>query len=132
MWEYDFPAPPFDENSGREAEFGGTLVHEMTHRHLSTDAQGNYVDDLGDKEAVAQWATQFGWQASGGGWTCNQPNACVTQYASDVNPEEDICESVMMYVFWPNKLKYISQAKYDFVKNVLGVAESGRNSPYPP
>ena len=63
LWEYDYPAPPFDEASGRQSQFGGTVVHEMTHRHISTDENGNYVSDLADKPAVASLGLEI-WLAS--------------------------------------------------------------------
>ena len=133
LYDYDFSNPPFNKESGREAQFGGTIVHEMTHRFLSTDSEGRYIADMADKPAVAQWAQDFAWQVTGdGGWSCSDKDSCVTEYAGSVNPEEDMAESVMMYVFWPNKLRHVSQEKYDFVKNVLGIAETGRSEPYPP
>lgn len=129
--EYDFPNPPFEDIDGREAQFGGTLVHEMLHRHVATDENGDYYQDLLDKPYMRDWATQFGWSSSGGKWSVKDKATCVTDYAGDVDPEEDIAESVMMYVYWPNKLKHVNLAKYNFIKNTIGIKESSNSQPYP-
>jgi hypothetical protein len=131
MYDCDYPTPPFTELEAREAQFGGTLVHEMLHRNIATDENGDYYQDLVDKPFIRDWATQFGWSSSGGTWTVQDKSTCVTNYSSMVNPEEDLAESVMMYVYWPNRLKAVNQEKFDFIKNTIGVAESGNNQPYP-
>jgi len=134
-WEmaaHDYPTPPFTEQEGHEAQFGGTIVHEMTHRHIATDDNGNYIRDMADKPIIRDWAGQFGWSSSGGQWSVSDPSTCVTKYAGMANPEEDLAESVMMYIYWPNKLKHVNQAKYDFIKNSMGISESGKSHPYPP
>ena len=131
LYENDYPVPPFTEAEARQAQFGGTLVHEMLHRRIGTDSDGYHIEDAIDKPFVAEWATAFGWTNSGGSWSVADPSTCVTQYAGMANPEEDIAESVMMYVYWPNKLKAINQEKYNFIKSQIGVKESGKSTPYP-
>jgi hypothetical protein len=127
---YDFPAPPFSDEEGRHRQFAGTLAHELLHRYVTFDGSGQYLGDIADKPKVAGWAQQFGWSVDGsGGWTCSQKDACVTDYASSVNPEEDMAESVMMYLYWPNQLKAVSQAKYDFIRSQLGIAETDGTHP---
>jgi len=123
-----FPPESFDEAAGSFANFAGTIVHELTHRRLACDEEGNYYQDDMDNPLAADWAKRFGWQSDGkGGWAVDRAT-CVTGYAT-TNPEEDICESVMMYVMWPAKLKAVNPAKYAWIRNNFHIAERSDDRP---
>jgi len=124
-----FPAPAFSMEESRIYSFAGTIAHELTHRRLATNDEGEYYPGLGEHPLEKDWIEKFGWQADGkGGWACRTPNLCVTEYAT-TNPEEDMCESVMMYLYYPAKMRSVCPEKYAWIRDVLKVAESG--DPHP-
>ncbi len=144
---YDGAFKPFDftDDPNGYKQFKGTILHELTHAlqssnefypepqqellrscYSSTLLQ-NYMDatrpvtNMGDP---AFWGNN-GWDLVAGRWklTGATGNQTPTNYAR-TNPAEDLCESVMMYVYEPQKLQNNSTKRYDFIRdNIFGGVE---------
>ncbi len=79
------------------------------------------VTDMGNP---AFWGNN-GWDLIAGRWrlTGSPGNQTPTTYAR-TNPAEDFSESVMMYVYEPQKLQNSSMKRYEFIReNIFGGVE---------
>lgn len=144
MWDrtirvYDHASSPYDFKDPA-TQFKGTILHEMTHAFQSykskTEVQSNvsstpllqnFMDKTRPKpESVAGiykngWAYGYKnpitkekeWRFYGAAG-----NNVPTDY-SGTNPQEDLCESTMLYLYDPQRLKASSQSRYDFVRDNL-------------
>lgn len=137
---YDHASSPYDFKDDPATQFKGTILHEMTHAFQSykskTEVQSNvngtpllqnFMDKTRPKpESVAGinkngWAYGYKnpitkekeWRFYGA-----EGNEVPTDY-SNTNPQEDLCESTMLYLYDPQRLKASSQARYDFVRDNL-------------
>lgn len=77
------------------SNFEGTLIHEITHSLQNADVRN-------------EWSEKFGWESfeSEGKslLKVKNPERCITDYARNINPSEDICESMVATVVSPQRL----------------------------
>jgi hypothetical protein len=143
MWDrtirvYDHASSPYDFKDPA-TQFKGTILHEMTHAFQAykskTDVQTNVIDTplLQDfMDATRPKPKSAG--LYGNGWGFGYINSKTKQKEwrfygaagnnvptgySNTNPQEDLCESAMLYLYDPQRLKASSQARYDFVRDNL-------------
>ena len=133
---FDHASDPFDftDDPNGDKEFIGTVVHEMTHAYhyykdyksvyettwdnatnpIMSDFELNTRDDQSDFRTGWVWLPadkKFSFEGTG------QENVPISDYAKDVNPMEDLCESVMFYVVDPASLAAKSPNRYEFIKD---------------
>lgn len=91
----------------------GTLVHEMAHTW-----QG------GNQALTNQWAREINGRSNA--FNSGRVSGSVSPYGN-TNPLEDMAESVMHYVFYPDKMKQTHKSRYEFVKKHImsGVEYTG-------
>lgn len=136
----DFPTPPYSTEESKQLQFMGTLAHELTHNFLRFQPGGQFIADQADSPFIGGedgWAAKFGWSfdASSQKWSLDESrkDERPTNYAAQDNPTEDICESVMLYLYDPGRLKAASQDRYDFIKNRMKIPSvSGPRQSFPP
>lgn len=69
-----------------------------------------------------EWARIGGWfedPTVESGWSTTKQTEFVTAYSHDINPDEDMAESVAYYILDPNRLKARAPEKYDFIRNYI-------------
>lgn len=105
--------PETKVNLTRSTSRRGTLVHEMAHTW-----QG------GNMKTTEDWAQQFwGTRSVRTGRYQKNGRRSVSNYGN-TNPLEDMAESVMHYVFYPDKMKTSHPDRYAFVKSkIMGGVE---------
>jgi hypothetical protein len=136
----DFPTPPYSDKESREKQFQATIAHELTHRLLRYNPGNKFHSDLSRQPWIAGengWAAQFGWSynPTTHKWALDSARSgeAPSGYAGSENPSEDICESMMFYLYDPQRLRAASPERYRFIKEVLGVAEQpDASTTYPP
>lgn len=135
---YDFQNDP-----NGEIEFKATILHELTHAlQYKKDEYSNYdnpykspllqsyMDATTPLTAVDTGIWENGWtyfekRGEGGGWNSfgDEGNRSPTNYGH-TDPLEDMSESVMIYVYDPQRLKESSPLRYNFIKEqIFGGAE---------
>ncbi len=142
---YDGAFQPFDftDDPNGYKEFKGTILHEMTHalqaytgpnggivdptkevarNYYSSPLLQNYMDatrPVTNMDDPGFWGNN-GWNLLRGQWklTGVPGNLTPTNYAR-TNPAEDLCESVMMYVYEPQKLQTSSAKRYNFIRDQI-------------
>jgi hypothetical protein len=136
----DFPTPPFNEEQSKTLQYQGTVAHELVHNYLRHQPENKFWTDLSKNPLIGGengWASKFGWSydPTGQKWALDRTRMreIPTVYAGSDNPSEDIAESVMLYLYDPQRLRAASQERYDFIRDQLKVPEVG-NAPatYPP
>ena len=136
----DFPTPPYSDKESREKQFQATIAHELTHRLIRHNPGDKYYSDLSRQPWIAGengWASKFGWSYNPmtQKWALDPARSgeAPSKYAGSENPSEDICESMMFYLYDPQRLRAASPERYQFIKEVLGVAEQpDASTTYPP
>jgi hypothetical protein len=133
----------FSDDPDGTKEFKGTILHELTHvlqytqdnrtTYLDPHASPlveNYMDairpitDINDPGFNVMNGWTFGEQPPGtppNRWKLlgkAQENQPPTNYGN-LNPCEDMSESVMMYVYEPEKLKATSLKRYNFIRDQI-------------
>lgn len=127
---------PFDFLNDPEGEkqFKATILHEMVHAMQSyKDQHSIYVNDwsplvenyisatlqITDMEAPG-YNGWNGWNWDGQGWryTNDSSNQPPTNYGL-TDPCEDMADSVMMYVYDPERLKNSSYERYYFIRDEM-------------
>lgn len=112
------------------SNFEGTFVHELGHL-----IQGKFEDEWREKfQWVYCWDNEEEWEVrkapngenrwfnkktgkmSPQGQYPLQPDQCITHYARQ-NIGEDICDSLVAYIYDPDKLKEITPEKYAILKS---------------
>lgn len=89
------------------------IAHEKTHfmwENLFSDA------------LKSEWIKVGGWYKNSkdeNGWSTTKTTEFASYYAHGINPNEDMAESVSYFMFNPDKLRSVSPAKYDFIKNYI-------------
>lgn len=97
--------------------FKATIAHELTHglQYYNPKNDKTYGDAY-DNPLMKDWAKTTGWKKSWWGlgeWEyTGKKDELPTGYAG-TNPKEDMAESVVLYMYNPEKL---SQNRYDFLK----------------
>ena len=142
---FDFASHPFDfaNDPNGEKEFKATILHELTHAlqankedndvyrdpakqlvkdYVLSPLAQNYMDatrPTTDMNEPGFWQNN-GWNLVLGKWTLTgaQGNQTPTDYAR-TNPKEDLSESVMMYVYDPQKLQTSSVKRYNFIRDQI-------------
>jgi hypothetical protein len=136
---FDRAKKPFDfSNDNGDTEFKATILHEMTHAlQYYKDDQSKYNNPAGQNPLVRDYinisgAGQDGWTYSyTGGWTYQPVNGNdpPTNYGM-TNPLEDMSESVMMYVYEPQKLQNSSPQRYTYIRDrIYGGVEYANGKP---
>jgi hypothetical protein len=137
---FDQAHSPFDfaNDPNGDKEFKGSILHEMIHalqyhkgdsstledplkqkNGYSSPLMQNYMDatrPITDMNNPGFWANN-GWLLNPQGvWTLTGApgNQAPTDYAG-TNPKEDLCESVMLYVYDPQGLQNSSPQRYNFI-----------------
>lgn len=89
------------------------ILHEKTHF---------LWHDLFSDSTKQEWIRIGGWHEDStteSGWSTDKMTEFVSAYSHDVNPDEDMAESVASYVLNPAKLQANAPEKYDFIKNCI-------------
>ena len=136
------PNDDFTNDPNGYQQFKGSILHELTHA-LQTKKDEysiyknkydpplvqNYMDatrpitNINDPGFEGNNGWTFGRHPPGAPtqkWTLfgAQDNKPPTNYGNK-NPREDMCESVMMYVYDPQKLKGSSPQRYNFIRDQI-------------
>lgn len=133
----------FQDDPNGDKQFKATILHELTHAlQYKKDEYSNfdnpykspllqsYMDATTPLAAVDTGIWENGWtyfekRGDGGGWQSfgDDTNHSPTKYGTN-DPLEDMSESVMMYVYDPQRLKENSPLRYNFIKEqIFGGAE---------
>jgi hypothetical protein len=72
-----------------------------------------------DKKTKDDWAEIGGWfqDAASGGWSTYNTTEFVSAYAHAISPNEDMAESIAIYLTNPDRLINVSQKKYEFIRD---------------
>jgi len=144
---FDQASSPFDftNDPDGDTQFKATILHEMIHamqyRRDQYSVYDNpykspllqtYMDATLPLHAVDTGIWENGWtwyqaRGAGGDWKLwstvdTAGNKPPTNYGKK-NPLEDMCESVMMYVYNPQQLQSSSMLRYNFIKEMFGGIE---------
>ena len=140
---FDQANNPFDfaNDPTGDKEFKGTILHEMTHalqyhrgdsstledplkqkNGYSSPLMQNYMDatrPITDMNNPGFWVNN-GWLLNQETWTSTGApgNQAPTDYAGK-NPKEDLCESMILYVYEPQKLQNSSPQRYNFIRDQM-------------
>jgi hypothetical protein len=139
---FDNANSPFDfaNDPTGDKQFKGSILHEMTHamqyhkddssplenpleqkNGYSAPLMQNFMDatrPITDMNNPGFWGNN-GWLLNPQGvWTLTGApgNQAPTNYAGK-NPKEDMCESVMLYVYDPQRLQIRSPQRYNFIRD---------------
>ena len=130
----DWPNPPWGPDEGVRQHAKAILAHELTH-NFQFYGTGRRLSALQESPIVQDFATKFGWtfDSATSKWSFDKTrrDQRISQYAigtpdSPTSPMEDMAESVSFYLYDPDRLKATAgngQSRYDFVRDVLKVAE---------
>jgi hypothetical protein len=102
-------------------EFRGTAAHEITHALTNRfdPRTCKQYDEKSDNPLMKEWSKAAGWSKDGSKVKKTAKDKPPTDYAA-TNPSEDLSESVMLYMYNPDKLKKKSPKRYAFVKDLMG------------
>ncbi len=130
---FDLASSPFDYPDA-DTQFKGTILHEITHSmtwykdeySIQTKATNsplvqNYLNATRPDQSANAGAVKNGWVLYGArGWVYygSQGNMPPTKYG-EKSPTEDLCESVMMYVYDPVLLQASSTERYNFIRDQI-------------
>ncbi len=93
-----------------DSELRRLLAHEKTH-FLWTHLFNN--------ELKEDWIKLGGWyedKENKNGWSTNKKREeFVTDYAFEINPDEDMADSLAYYLVYPDKLRACNMDKYNFI-----------------
>ena len=92
------------------------ITHE-TQRIILHEKAHFLWDYLFDNQLKADWIELGGWYYEDGRWQTTNQTEFVSDYAHEVNPNEDMAESIAYYIVTPDKLRSRSPAKYAFIQN---------------
>ena len=131
---YDNALIPTAENPDPAKKFKGTILHELIHslqynntRDNPTDAYStpllyNYMDAVTTPNANG-WDPGWEYKQAPGAppppkWQLTSSQLPPTSYGK-LNPKEDMCESVKIYMYDPQKLKDSSPLRYAFIRDEM-------------
>jgi hypothetical protein len=105
----------------KDQQFKGTAAHELAHGLLNKfdPRTCKTYDDENDNPVMKEFRKSTGWDATGTTLTPTDTDKAPTDYAK-TNSQEDLSESMMLYMYDPEKLKKESPARYEFCKTMLG------------
>ena len=89
------------------------FIHEIMHF---------FVENIWRRETLKEWANLGSWYRDRydmDQWSTKEERAFVSPYAFEMNPTEDLVESLAHYVVFPSYFKFIAPHKYRFVQNNL-------------
>jgi hypothetical protein len=124
---YDQATKPYDfGNDTGDIEFKATILHEMIHALQSyKNDQDTYDNPSGENPLVQDYINISvsgwnGWFLSGNTWVYSPVagNDPPTNYGM-TSPLEDMSESVMMYVYDPQKLQNSSPQRYNYIRDKI-------------
>ena len=75
---------------------------------------------LFDERLRQDWIELGGWyrnDRASSGWSTTKQTAFVSYYAHDVNPNEDMAESIAHFLVNPDRLRSRAPAKYEFIRD---------------
>ena len=75
---------------------------------------------LFDERLRQDWIELGGWyrnDRASSGWSTTNQTAFVSYYAHDVNPNEDMAESIAHFLVNPDRLRSRAPAKYEFIRD---------------
>jgi len=120
-----------------DKEFRSTILHEIIHAYVRHNDNGavytnplesprfqNWVDatkkNPAESDQLYVHQNGWGWYTPPGGWKYfgDPGNLPPTDY-SLTNPEEDMAESAMLYVYDPGGLRAKSPARYNYIRDYL-------------
>jgi hypothetical protein len=126
---FDRATQPYDFNNDEtgDIEFKATILHEMTHAlQYYNYGRDPYIDPAFQSPLVidyynnVQSGSRVGWFEKNRVWTYKSDpgNDPPTAYGQSL-PTEDISESVMMYVYDPQKLAASSPLRYNYIRTKI-------------
>lgn len=137
---YDHASSPYDftNDPAGDTQFKASILHEMIHAMQYRKDQYSvydnpyksplvqtYMDATTPLNAVDTAIWENGWtyfekRGTGTNWKLwsNADNKPPTDYGL-TNPKDDMCESVMIYVYDPQRLKDSSMLRYNFIKDQM-------------
>jgi hypothetical protein len=138
---FDYATSPYDftDDPNGDKQFKASILHEMIHAYQFRQDQystysdahesplaKNYMDATRPNTAIetgidgGRIGNGWGYYGLGMGWRiCDAPgNLPPTDYGT-TDPLEDMSESVMMYVYDPQKLQASSMARYNFIRDQI-------------
>jgi hypothetical protein len=139
---FDHASNPYDF-ADADTQFKATILHEMTHAMTKYKDEYSIYKNSTSSPLVQDFMNatrpnpaggplQNGWVLYGArGWVLygEQGNMPPTTYG-ETSPSEDLCESVMMYMYDPTLLQASSSARYDFIRErIFGGVEYENGTP---
>ncbi len=97
-------------SSGSEDSTHRLILHEKSHFLW----KNVFIQEVRD-----DWADLGGWYENpdvSSGWSTSHQTDFVTPYAHNINPNEDMAESLAHYVLNPEKLRSVAPDKFEFIK----------------
>ena len=94
-----------------DSEIHRLIIHEKAHFLWA---------HLFDDQLKKDWIAAGGWyrnDSSHSGWSTTKQTEFVSAYAHDVNPNEDMAESIAHFLVNPDKLRSRAPAKYEFIRD---------------
>jgi hypothetical protein len=125
---YDRAKKPADfSNDTGDLEFKATILHEMIHAlQFFQDDHTNYDQPTGQNPLVRDFINLSG--SGSDGWSYSYTGGWIYQPVNGNNPPttygmshplEDMTESVMMYVYDPQKLQNSSPQRYNYIRDKI-------------
>lgn len=105
-----------------ERAFGGNNEHFDTQRLILHEKTHFLWAFTFNDEIKSRWIEIGGWfedPNSGSGWSTTDQTGFVSQYAHDINPDEDMAESIAYYLKDPEWLHSRNPAKYEFIRDFI-------------
>jgi len=95
--------------------FMGVLIHEYSHllEPIFVNEWRKKFDWVNLKQSVELSKNNYKYEE------CQKPETCMSDYAL-FHSKEDFCESMTAFLLCPEKLKEISNEKYEFLKSIVG------------
>jgi hypothetical protein len=114
----DAASNPVDFNDPR-AQYKGTLAHELTHGLTNgfDPRSCKAYDNWRDNPLMQEWGKAVGWDATL--TSLPDDSKAPTDYAK-TNAKEDLSESVMLYLYDPDRLKKKSPERHAFIHKLFG------------
>lgn len=105
----------------KDTQFKGTATHELAHGLLNRfdPRDCKAYDTPDDNPLMKEFRKSAGWDSTGTTLAETAGNKAPTDYAK-TNSQEDLSESMMLYMYDPEKLKKASPERYEFCKKLMG------------
>jgi hypothetical protein len=111
-------------------QFRATFAHEAAHALLDNfDPRScKRYKNSSHNPLMKEFHAAAGWDPHGTTSTPTATDKPPTDYAS-TNDEEDLSESMMLYLYDPDRLKKVSPARYSFCKKLMDDSEQSASTP---